>query len=364
MEEVKSPQKKRMQLSLVDSLELGYDSDEECHWGPNPHQMEADLHVLNGDWAGKDVLQDWQNSVASDWPSSWNAQGSMDECFGMVPVLIGTDWYDNFLLQAEGIHDDFKGENHCYGCVSVAEVGGYSNFETKVDDRDADTSVPDSGSNSSEVEGSASDLGEATSEIEDSLSPSSIAAGSDVNAKHGLVQEDYLRQDMLWRPDLYMNLSHKVVPRKADFTKPEFERSSSSSGDTTMMLRNLPNEYTRSMLMSALDNYGFFGMYDFIYVPIDKCTHWNVGYAFVNFLEPEAAERCRTELAGQRLPSEDPRPDKVMQVNRAHVQGLEKNVEYYKRSAVMTSRYESHRPLVIPGGIREEPPTEASEHTA
>jgi hypothetical protein len=363
MEDVKPPRKKKLQLSLAESLELGYDSDEEFHWAPNPHQMEAELHVLNGEWAGQEVLQDWQNSVAVDW-QTWFPTGCTDEFFEMTPMLVGNDWYDNSMLQAEVIYIDFEGDHRCYSYTTEAEAAVYSKFEAQIDDNggDADTSAPESEGldPSSEVEGSTSDVGEATFDMEVASAAVSIAAGS---AKDALVQEDYSRQDGFWRPDFYTNLSHKIVPRKADFTKPEFERSSESCGDTTMMLRNLPNEYTRSMLMSELDKAGFFATYDFIYVPIDKCTHWNVGYAFVNFLSPEIAERCKREFAGRRLPSEDPRPAKVMQVCRAHVQGLEKNVEYYKQSAVMTSRHESHRPLIIPGGTREEASSEA-ENTA
>lgn len=153
---------------------------------------------------------------------------------------------------------------------------------------------------------------------------------------------------------MYTQLSHTLVPRNSDFTKPEFDRSASShQGDTTMMVRNLPNEYTRARFMASLDDLGFRGSYDFVYLPIDKATHWNVGYAFVNFLDADVAERCKRELTGHRFPSTDPRPEKITQVCRAHVQGLEKNVEYYKRSAVMTCRDESHRPLVLAAATKD-----------
>merc|ERR1740123_2226645 len=38
---------------------------------------------------------------------------------------------------------------------------------------------------------------------------------------------------------------------------------------TTVMLRNLPNDYTRDMLLALLDKEGFQGKYNFVYLPMD-----------------------------------------------------------------------------------------------
>merc|ERR1712232_995846 len=39
----------------------------------------------------------------------------------------------------------------------------------------------------------------------------------------------------------------------------------SASLRTTVILRNLPAEYTRSMVQQTLDKHGYFGLYDFLY---------------------------------------------------------------------------------------------------
>jgi hypothetical protein len=43
----------------------------------------------------------------------------------------------------------------------------------------------------------------------------------------------------------------------------------SSQEPTTLMLRNLPNDYTRAMCLKLFDDAGFTGQYDFFYLPID-----------------------------------------------------------------------------------------------
>mmetsp|Transcript_69593 Transcript_69593/g.201690 ORF Transcript_69593/g.201690 Transcript_69593/m.201690 type:complete len:433 (-) Transcript_69593:32-1330(-) len=158
-------------------------------------------------------------------------------------------------------------------------------------------------------------------------------------------------------------LSHRSVPKSTDlharFGGGSVSSSSTSAGGstatgggsaggiTTLMLRHLPNVYTRKMLVEELDFVGLAGMYDFLYLPIDKSTQWNVGYAFVNFVTPAAASKCVGLLTDYVFQRYFHNSGKVTQVAVAHIQGLERNLQYYSKTAVQLGcRY--HRPLVCP----------------
>ncbi len=67
---------------------------------------------------------------------------------------------------------------------------------------------------------------------------------------------------------------------------------------TTLMLRNLPNDYTRAMLLELLDSSDLAGEYDFAYLPIDFNRKTNLGYAFVNYVSQAAAELAMLRLHG------------------------------------------------------------------
>lgn len=113
---------------------------------------------------------------------------------------------------------------------------------------------------------------------------------------------------------------------------------------TTAMIRNLPNKYTRDMLVERLNHApGLKGSFDFLYLPIDFKNACNVGYAFVNFRSKEHCasfvERFNGVDTQKCLPGFNSR--KVCAVTPARVQGLDENVRRLRNSPVM-SQLEDH----------------------
>jgi len=126
------------------------------------------------------------------------------------------------------------------------------------------------------------------------------------------------------------------------------EASQSSNGNiTTVMFRNIPNKYTREMLVNQLEE-DMKGMFDFIYLPIDFKNKCNVGYAFINFRTVEACESFVNRFNGVEvrkcLPGLNSR--KVTEVTPARVQGFEENVQRLRNSPVM--RELMHKPEWLP----------------
>lgn len=124
------------------------------------------------------------------------------------------------------------------------------------------------------------------------------------------------------------------------------------NGRTTVMLRNLPNNYTRDMVMSLLDSEGYQGKFDFFYLPIDFRSKAGLGYAFVNIAEPSFVEQFWKTFDGYSnwvLPS-----SKVCQVSWSGPhQGQRSHVERYRNSPILhRSVPDEFKPVVLKDGVR------------
>jgi len=121
---------------------------------------------------------------------------------------------------------------------------------------------------------------------------------------------------------------------------------------TTLMLRNIPNNYTRVMVLALLDAEGFAGCYDFFYLPIDFHSRASLGYAFVNLVSAYKVLdfwRNFDGFNGWVVPSR-----KVCKVGWAGPhQGFQAHVDRYKGSPVMHETVpDDFKPVVFKDGIR------------
>jgi len=130
-------------------------------------------------------------------------------------------------------------------------------------------------------------------------------------------------------------------------------REGSENAHTTVMLRNLPNNYTRAMLIEMLETEGFGDAYDFLYLPIDFRKQAALGYAFVNLLDSDIVQRFWNHFEGfanWAIPSKKTcfvswcEPDQ---------QGLQAHIDRYRNSPVMhPSVPDEYKPVLVKHGQR------------
>jgi hypothetical protein len=130
---------------------------------------------------------------------------------------------------------------------------------------------------------------------------------------------------------------------------------------TTVMLRNLPEGFSRDMVTDMMKSEGFDTKVDFVYVPMNFRNKASFGYAFVNLVSTEAADACREKFEGFKnwpVPSK-----KVCEVSWSDMnQGLEAHIERYRNSPVMhVSVADEFKPAMFSNGVRASfpPPTKA-----
>jgi hypothetical protein len=159
------------------------------------------------------------------------------------------------------------------------------------------------------------------------------------------------------------NRKQKVEPTKpvvASGKMPEPPATADGVVPTTVMLRNVPNNISRDALLSLLDQQGFEGQYDFVYLPIDFARQANLGYAFINLL-PGVTERFWNVFQG--FSSWGGPSRKVCEVIwSSPCQGIEEHIARYRNSPLMHEAVPDQcRPVLFENGkrIAFPPPTKS-----
>lgn len=100
---------------------------------------------------------------------------------------------------------------------------------------------------------------------------------------------------------------------------------------TTLTIKHVPRTYTEQALILEIEQVVGKGTFDFFYMPWDSKSDSNCGSAVVNFMSPLNAMMCISGLSQRKFRLVN--SQKVCEVLPAHVQGLAKNLEYYRDRA-------------------------------
>ncbi|CAK7336829.1 unnamed protein product [Dovyalis caffra] len=134
------------------------------------------------------------------------------------------------------------------------------------------------------------------------------------------------------------NLSHRRIESNSNHSdKKQYELDIDCilRGDdsrTTLMIKNIPNKYTSKMLLAAIDEYCR-GTYDFIYLPIDFKNKCNVGYAFINMIDPQQIIPFHKAFNGKKW--EKFNSEKVASLAYARIQGKAALIAHFQNSSLM-----------------------------
>lgn len=145
-----------------------------------------------------------------------------------------------------------------------------------------------------------------------------------------------------------------ILPEPAKVPR---QKSTAAGPRTTVMLRNMPNNYNRHMLIDLLNAEGFESQFDFLYLPVDFQSRASLGYAFVNLQDEATAHRFWDTFDGYSnwvIPSR-----KVSGVSWAGPhQGLQAHIERYRNSPVMADSVpDEFKPAMFERGQRVPFPT-------
>merc|ERR1719230_2318430 len=111
-------------------------------------------------------------------------------------------------------------------------------------------------------------------------------------------------------------------PKKNKHVKQKAHKSW-EDGIMTVMIRQIPRHYTQLMFLAEMSCCGFKGLVDFMYFPFDRKKRTNVGYGFVNFIEPQHAWAFAQEFDNTYLDMAMKTKDQPLRIHPAALQGYE-----------------------------------------
>eukprot|EP00928_Gymnodinium_smaydae_P085154 TRINITY_DN68497_c0_g1_i1.p1 TRINITY_DN68497_c0_g1~~TRINITY_DN68497_c0_g1_i1.p1 ORF type:complete len:168 (-),score=19.00 TRINITY_DN68497_c0_g1_i1:989-1438(-) len=123
-------------------------------------------------------------------------------------------------------------------------------------------------------------------------------------------------------------------------------------GLSTVMVRGLCTSLTQEAIKDMVDEDGYAGQYDFLYVPLRKEGGKNTSQLFINFVSPEIATDFYDRYHGQS--AKFARSDGLLSVLPASRQGYDANLAFFTEFPSVSKPYFAfHSELDIPSPSKE-----------
>ena len=114
---------------------------------------------------------------------------------------------------------------------------------------------------------------------------------------------------------------------------------------TTLMIKNIPNKYNISSFLDEINIY-FKNTYDVFYLPIDYANKCNLGFAFINFVEPLHIILFYELYSGKKWKKF--KSDKICELLYAKFQNKKELISHFEKGKVLHFDSLEKRPLILP----------------
>jgi hypothetical protein len=117
---------------------------------------------------------------------------------------------------------------------------------------------------------------------------------------------------------------------------------------TTIMIRHIPNKYTLKLFSDEINKI-FLNKYDLLYLPVDIDNHCNLGFGFINFVDPIHIIAFYDKYFGKKW--EKFNSDKICELAYAKVQGKEDLIKHIEQNGNISN---TDMPVYLTHDITEE----------
>jgi len=110
------------------------------------------------------------------------------------------------------------------------------------------------------------------------------------------------------------------------------------------MIRHIPNKYNVGSMLDEI-NINFKGKYDLFYLPIDYINSCNLGFAFINFVDPMHIIMFYDLFRGKKWRKFN--SDKVCELVYAKFQGKKDLIAHFEKGSIMNMDTDDKKPIIL-----------------
>jgi len=110
------------------------------------------------------------------------------------------------------------------------------------------------------------------------------------------------------------------------------------------MIRHIPNKYNLQTMLEEI-NPEFQGKYDVFYLPIDYINSCNLGFAFINFVDPMHVVHFYDCFKGKKWKKYN--SEKICDFAYAKFQGKKELINHFEKGSVLNVESDDKKPLIL-----------------
>jgi hypothetical protein len=110
------------------------------------------------------------------------------------------------------------------------------------------------------------------------------------------------------------------------------------------MIRHIPNKYQIKTLIEEI-NQDFNNKYDLFYLPLDYENKCNLGFAFINFIDPMHVVLFYNNFRGKKWKKFN--SEKICELAYAKFQGKKDLIAHFEKGTNMNYESEDKKPIIL-----------------
>ena len=110
------------------------------------------------------------------------------------------------------------------------------------------------------------------------------------------------------------------------------------------MIRHIPNKYQMKSILDEI-NQDFINKYDLFYLPLDNDNKCNLGFSFINFIDPMHVVLFYHHFRGKKWKKFN--SEKICELAFAKFQGKKDLIAHFEKGAVINYESEDKKTLVL-----------------